>query len=203
MKGTSSMSFRLTSVLAGATAVLVIAGSAPSFSATAEAATTPATSSASTPISTTTTTSTSTAPKFRSHPEWSKAVLAELNKERAAHHLKPLTVNDKLSKSAHTHAVKMAKANTLSHQLKGEAGLGDRVTKVGYRWTALGENIGMDSRQNKSAAVGLQVLMYSEKAPYDGHRRNILSKTYRNVGIDVLTDSAHHRLWLVTDFGRN
>jgi uncharacterized protein YkwD len=44
--------------------------------------------------------------------------------------------------------------------------------------------------------------MYNEKPPDDGHRRNILNKSFVDVGIDVINDSAHGKVWLVTDFGK-
>jgi uncharacterized protein YkwD len=43
--------------------------------------------------------------------------------------------------------------------------------------------------------------MYYEKAPNDGHRRNILNPAYRDVGISVVQDFVHHRIWLTVDFG--
>ena len=44
--------------------------------------------------------------------------------------------------------------------------------------------------------------MYNETPPDDGHRRNILSSSFTEVGIDVVEDTAHGKVWLVTDFGR-
>ena len=97
----------------------------------------------------------------------------------------------------------MARANQLSHQLPGEASLAPRVEAAGYRnWTNLGENIAVSSAQTQESAVGLETLMYSETPPNDGHRRNILSTNYLNVGIDVVVHANHHQLWLVTDFGK-
>jgi uncharacterized protein YkwD len=49
--------------------------------------------------------------------------------------------------------------------------------------------------------VQLELLMYREKPPNDGHRRNILNHGFRNVGVDIYVDAAHHKLWLTTDFG--
>ena len=43
--------------------------------------------------------------------------------------------------------------------------------------------------------------MYNEVAPYDGHRLNILNRHYRDVGIDIYMDAAHHKMWLTQDFG--
>ena len=48
----------------------------------------------------------------------------------------------------------------------------------------------------------MQRMMYNEKPPDDGHRQNILNKTYLDVGIDVINDSIHDKVWLVTDFGK-
>jgi uncharacterized protein YkwD len=45
-------------------------------------------------------------------------------------------------------------------------------------------------------------MMFRERPPNDGHRLNILSRTFRNVGIDVYFDNAHHKMWFTQDFGR-
>jgi len=137
-----------------------------------------------------------------SHSDWANAVLKELNAERADHGLPALKMNSKLVDSAHTHNLAMAKANTLSHQLSGEAGLGSRVSAAGYHWSGVGENIAYNSNRSESGVLALQKAMYNEKPPNDGHRDNILSKRFVDVGIDVINDSTHGKVWLVTDFGR-
>ena len=139
---------------------------------------------------------------YTTRTDWANAVLAKLNAERAAHGLKALTMNTHLVSSAHTHNLAMAKANQLSHQLSGEAGLGSRVTAAGYHWTAAGENIAYNSNRSEAGVLALQDAMYGEQPPNDGHRRNILSSSFVNVGVDVIDDAVHHRVWLVTDFGR-
>jgi uncharacterized protein YkwD len=140
---------------------------------------------------------------YATRSDWAKAALAELNAERANHGLPALKLNSKLVSSAHTHNVAMAKANTLSHQLNGEAALGSRVSAAGYDWSAVGENIAYNTSRSESGVLAVQEAMYNEKPPNDGHRRNILSTKYVDVGIDVINDSAHGRVWLVTDFGRS
>jgi len=129
-------------------------------------------------------------------------VLAELNAERAANGLPALKLNAQLVSSAHTHNLAMAKANTLSHQLPGEAGLGARITAAGYRWTAAGENIAYNGNRSQAGMIAMQKAMYNETPPNDGHRRNILSTSFTEVGVDVIDDSVHGKAWLVTDFGR-
>jgi uncharacterized protein YkwD len=131
------------------------------------------------------------------------AVLKVLNAERAAHHLPRLSSRSKLRLSARRHNVMMAKRNTLSHQLPGEADFARRISATGYHWSYAGENIGWNSVLTKRGVVALEKIMYNEKAPNDGHRRNILSRSFRNVGVDVYIDRKHHKAWLTTDFGRH
>jgi uncharacterized protein YkwD len=144
----------------------------------------------------------SSSSSYGTRSDWADAVLDELNAERANHGLPALKMNSKLVSSAHTHNLAMAKANTLSHQLKGEAALGSRVSAAGYSWSMVGENIAYNSDRSESGVLALQKAMYNEKPPNDGHRENILNKKFDDVGIDVINDSTHGRVWLVTDFGR-
>lgn len=138
---------------------------------------------------------------YTNHKDWATAVFTQLNAERAKNGLKALRWSDKLYYSAHRHNLAMAGANTLSHQLPGEASLGDRVT-VFYAWSACGENIGWNSNRSQAGALALETSMYDETPPNDGHRRNILSTSFVDVGVDVIDDSTHGRVWLTTDFGK-
>ncbi|GGU47080.1 hypothetical protein GCM10010211_08550 [Streptomyces albospinus] len=131
-------------------------------------------------------------------------VLAEINRARAADHLPPLTVTRGLTRSATKHNHLMGSGCGMSHQCPGEPSLGDRVTAAGVHWMAVGENIGeMPSGpragQIASAAVGLTKAMLAEKPPNDGHRKNILSRSFRHVGIAVHR-SANGTVWLTQDF---
>ncbi len=139
---------------------------------------------------------------YASRSDWAAAVLDRLNAQRASHGLPALSSNAKLAAAAHTHNVKMADANQLSHQLSGEPGLGARISAAGYAWRSVGENIAWNSNRSQAGVLALQDSMYNETPPNDGHRRNILSSSYTEVGIDVIEDTAHGKVWLVTDFGR-
>ena len=147
-------------------------------------------------------TTTQSSSGYTTRSDWANAVLAELNEERASHELPALRMNSDLVSAAHKHNLAMAKANTLSHQLKGEAALGSRVSAAGYRWSAVGENVAYNGRRSEDGVLAVQKAMYNEKPPNDGHRKNILSETYVHVGIDVISDSVHDKVWLVTDFGK-
>lgn len=130
------------------------------------------------------------------------SVLKLINKQRRAHGLKPVKMNKRLKVSARRHNAAMARANTMAHTVRGEASLARRVDRAGYNWGRVAENIAWNSQMNRSGVLVLQKLMYNERAPYDGHRRNILSRSYREVGVDVYFDTRHHKVWLTTDFGR-
>jgi uncharacterized protein YkwD len=129
------------------------------------------------------------------------AVLNVLNSERAKHNLPALRMNSQLIASAHSHNLAMAAHNTMSHRVAGEASLGTRISRAGYSWRAVGENIGWNGSMSTSAALSLERMMYDE-GPGGGHYENIVSTTYRDVGIDVYLDQQHHQLWLTEDFGR-
>jgi uncharacterized protein YkwD len=134
---------------------------------------------------------------------FARSMLALLNGERAAHHLRPLYMNSKLILSAHRHNLTMASRHVMSHQLPGEAFFATRITRAGYRWQWAGENIGYTSDLSVPALLVLQRKMYNERPPQDtGHRLNILSTRARQVGIDVYYDAKHHTIWFTQDFGQ-
>lgn len=140
--------------------------------------------------------------KTANRASWETAVLTQLNAERAANGLKPLKRDKKLDSSAHKHNLAMAKKNLMSHQVKGEKDLGKRVTAAKYRWSTCGENIAWNSDRSEAGVLALETMMYSEVPPDDGHRRNILSTRFTEVGVDVIEDKTHQKVWLTTDFGR-
>jgi len=134
-------------------------------------------------------------------PPIAAAVLGELNAERAAHGLPALRPSSALEASALRHARAMARADAMSHRLPGEAPFTARIRAAGYPWRWAGENIAWNSALGTAGAVQLERIMYRERPPADEHRVNILDPHYRDVGVAVLLDPAHHRLWLTTDFG--
>ena len=134
-------------------------------------------------------------------PSYATAVLNMLNSERSAHGLPSLTSNAKLVCSAYHHNVAMAQANTMSHQLPGEPDVGAREHACGYTWTRWAENIGWSTDLSVNGATSLETAMYNEVPPNDGHRQNILSPNLTQVGVSVIIDNTHHKVWLTEDFG--
>jgi uncharacterized protein YkwD len=131
-----------------------------------------------------------------------QAVFQAINQSRAANGLPPLTWSAALASSARQHDVTMQAANTLSHQLPGEAAFGDRERQQGVNWSWAAENIGETSDQTVNGALGLHQAMMSEQPPDDGHRQNILTTSGTIVGIAILIDQQHGQLWLTEDFAR-
>lgn len=133
---------------------------------------------------------------------WAAAILGQLNSERRAHHLLALRMNQHLVNSAMYHNARMARANTLSHQLSHEMSFSDRETAFGYHWYTAAENCAVNPDVSVKGVLQLQSMMYGERPPGEtGHRQNILSRNYRDVGIGVLVDKINHRVWLTEDFG--
>ena len=132
-------------------------------------------------------------------------VLDLINRARAQQGLPAYRLLDGLTGSATQHNQVMAGGCGLSHQCPGESPFGDRETANGVHWSSAGENIGAggpvaDTPQAIAAmAVNLTQSMLDEKAPNDGHRRNILSSGFTYVGIAVHRD-ASGSVWLTQDF---
>lgn len=129
-----------------------------------------------------------------------QAVFQAVNQSRAQSGLTPLTWSAALANSARQHDLTMQAANTLSHQLPGEAALGDRERQQGVNWSWAAENIGVTSDQTVNGALALHQAMMSEQPPNDGHRQNILTTSGNIVGIAILIDQQHGQLWLTEDF---
>lgn len=131
-----------------------------------------------------------------------QAVFRAVNQSRAANNLPPLKWNPALARSARQHNLAMSAANTLSHQLPGEADLGKRESQQGVQWVWAAENIGETTEMSTNGALALHQAMMNERPPDDGHRQNILTRTGTMIGIDILLDQQHGKLWLTEDFAK-
>jgi uncharacterized protein YkwD len=145
---------------------------------------------------------TSTSGATTGEEQIAQAVFQAINQSRAKSGLPALTWSTVLVGSARQHDLAMQAANTLSHQLPGEAALGDRESQQGVNWTWAAENVGETSDQSVNGALGLHRAMMSEQPPDDGHRQNILTTSGTIVGVAILIDQQHGLLWLTEDFAR-
>ena len=122
-------------------------------------------------------------------------VLNLVNQERLAENLHPLTWDNQLHEAARDHSEDMAINNYFSHSsLDGRTVL-DRIEDAGYQWGAAGENIAAGYSTPQSVVNG-----WMNSA---GHRQNILSSHYCDLGVGYAYDpsSAYDHYW-TQDFGR-
>jgi uncharacterized protein YkwD len=132
------------------------------------------------------------------------AVLSHINDARQKEGLGILTLDASLSKASALHNQLMIGGCGLSHQCGGEGGIGDRFSAQGVKWSSAGENIGFGSSGASQAdmikaANGLTDSMLAEVPPNDGHRKNLLSKDFKRIGLSVVRDGKGIT-WLTQDF---
>jgi uncharacterized protein YkwD len=106
---------------------------------------------------------------------YDQRIVELVNQERAAAGLDPLTIDSQLDQAANLHTDEMVQADSMSHQLPGEARLGDRVSATGYQWSGLAENIAGGYATPEEVVEGWL------NSP--GHRANILNSAYTQIGI--------------------
>ncbi len=121
--------------------------------------------------------------------ESEQILLQSANRERAAKGLAPLKWSDTLASAAREHADKMARENTLSHQLPGEPDMAARASQCGARFHVLAENVA----EGPTAPDIHRQWMNSPP-----HRANLLDPQVNSVGIAVADHDG--TLFAVEDF---
>ena len=99
------------------------------------------------------------------------------NRDRAAAGLSPLKWDEALASAARQHAVRMAKANTISHQFPGEPALQDRARHAGAHFSLVAENVA-----EGPSVAGLHT-QWMNSAP---HRANLLDPQLTAISISVV-----------------
>jgi uncharacterized protein YkwD len=114
------------------------------------------------------------------------------NKIRNSRGLSSVHYNEKLSLAAQHHAEYMASTNRLSHYGRGLSRPSDRVTKEGYLYWGVAENI----------AFGQQTIeeVMTDWMNSEGHRRNLLGD-YQDVGVAIVANNRGQLYWCVV-FGK-
>ena len=100
------------------------------------------------------------------------------NKERKGKDLPALVLNPALNKIARAHSENMAQQKKMEHKLDGKESK-ERVKEAGYKFTRVGENIAMGE---KGAQIPRIMKAWMES---DGHRKNILSGEYAEIGVGI------------------
>jgi uncharacterized protein YkwD len=135
-----------------------------------------------------------------------RATLCVLNAERARHGLRPLKLNKRLSRAARRHARDMARRNYFAHDSLGGRTFVDRIRRTGYLRNArswwVGENLAWGSLDRSAPRAITRMWMNSP-----GHRANILSRSFNEVGIGLAYGAPVHvggapAATYATDFGR-
>jgi uncharacterized protein YkwD len=135
-------------------------------------------------------------------PAVGQATLCLLNQQRAAGGVAPLTENAKLTVASTRYSQRMVDEAFFDHQAPDGTTLVDRLTGAGYAVDdapVVGENIGLGSGSLATARSMVQAWMASA-----GHRANLLSSDYSQVGLGVVLGTADDRssgATYTTDFG--
>jgi uncharacterized protein YkwD len=115
------------------------------------------------------------------------AVITLVNQERAKAGCSGLTSESRLEAAAQKHSELQADRNEMSHQLAGEASMGDRVTAEGYRWRSVAENVAAGYPDAASVMDGWM------NSP--GHKANILNCGYQEIGVGLAKSSSGTPYW--------
>lgn len=88
---------------------------------------------------------------------------------------RPLTLNPQLGRAALLHSQEMAEHSAMTHEGRDGSTPSERVTRTGYRWSAVGENVAAGQRTADEV-----VAAWLSSA---GHCENIMNGQYREMGI--------------------
>ncbi|MFD0146484.1 MULTISPECIES: CAP domain-containing protein [unclassified Streptomyces] len=118
-------------------------------------------------------------------------IVALTNTEREKAGCSPLRADGRLHDSAQAHADDMADRDYYAHATPEGRDAGERITAAGYTWSSWAENI---HRGPKTPVRAMEDWMNS-----DGHRRNILNCSFKDLGVGVALTS--NGPWWVQNFG--
>ena len=111
-----------------------------------------------------------------------------LNVERTSRGLRALRVNGRLSAAAEQHTNDMVRRRYFSHTSRSGSDSGDRIRSQGYlsgaRSWMIGENLAWGSGERSTPRSIVKAWMASP-----GHRHNILTSRFREIGIGVAASS--------------
>ena len=131
-----------------------------------------------------------TTTRVRTDAAAEEAMLRLINRERAQHGLKTLTLHKDARTVARAYSRRMLAEGYFSHRDNDGKTPFDRLRAGGVRYSAAGENLALAP----TLALAHQGLMNSP-----GHRANILSRDYGKVGIGVI-DAGRYGLMITQNF---
>jgi len=127
-------------------------------------------------------------PDGASQAQLEAATVCLLNDARARNGLGRLGTNNRLSAAADAHSRDMVRKRYFAHTSRSGKDVVDRLNNTGYipgatSWT-VGENIAWGSGARSTPRSIVSAWMHSP-----GHRHNILSRRFREIGIGVKFDT--------------
>ncbi|MBX4266128.1 serine protease [Clostridium estertheticum] len=174
---------------------------APTKTAPVKAATTKATPAKAVPTKTTPAKTTATkatptpvASTSTANNKLEKEVVTLVNQERAKQGLAPLTDNVKLSNVARTKSEDMVAKNYFDHTSPTYGSPFDMMKQFGITYKAAGENIAMGQQTASSVMTSWM------NSP--GHKANILSKNFTDIGVGVAKDKSGAIYWTQEFIGK-
>lgn len=115
-----------------------------------------------------------------------RATLCLLNQRRAGQGMRRLRLDPRLSRAARGHALDMVRKRYFAHDSLAGDSFVDRIRASGYlSWTRgwlLGENLAWGS-----GALGTPRAIVRAWMRSPGHRRNILTRGFRDIGVGVVS----------------
>jgi uncharacterized protein YkwD len=135
--------------------------------------------------------------------EVGQATLCLLNNERAAQRLRPVVEAPGLTQPSRAYSARMVAESFFAHESPDGGTLVDRLTGAGYiapdgDWT-VGENIAWGQGHLATPRNIVAAWMASP-----GHRKNVLTGEYTEIGLGVVTGTPGDASWgatYTTDFG--
>jgi uncharacterized protein YkwD len=116
------------------------------------------------------------------------------NAERQRNGLAPLAFSPELGQAAQAYSAAMASSECFAHTCGPISKMSDRIDNAGYiGWTSLAENIGMGYQTPDDVIAGWM--------DSDGHRSNMLSPRFTEIGIGVAKGGAQSSLYWTQNFG--
>lgn len=127
-----------------------------------------------------------------------QVLLAKMNAARAKHGVAPLKLSKVLNRPARQHSAYLARTGKLDHTGADGKPFYVRLYKAGFpRTKAVGENLGMSSGCETELADEMVKMWLASPA----HRRNLLSKKFKVVGLAIVTAPDCANTVYNTDFG--
>jgi len=121
-------------------------------------------------------------------------VLELTNLERQKVGADPLVLSPELNSAAQSYSEVLATTGCFEHTCGPVPDMADRIVQSGFEgWTALAENIAFGYPTPEAVVAGWM------GSP--GHRDNLLSPSYREIGIGVASDGSRNGTFWTQDFG--